>query len=607
MQYLLYFHDGILRKFPLSKNIFTIGRAKECDLVIDENFISRRHAQVTAGENCITVIDLGSKNGIFIKGGRVKEARIALNESFYLKTVEFILKEGDASEFQTAPELIPVFKQIGRRAEDRVKDIETRYIEDASLEVLKRLLAEGLKCSRLDDFLLGLSNYLSVFSDFGELLLACEGQDDPLYSYRRDGNEVALMAAIRRLAGSGDIPRLYEPLPGKGETRFYSFPTNLRNTKALLLYFPAPGSGRPSKKTETFLKTLAGEIELVSQLLPDAASRTPAVPDGAGDAINTGNARMKQLIKETKRIAASDLFVLIEGESGTGKELFARLLHAHSNRRDKPLVAINCAAIPENLLESEFFGHEKGAFTGAHAQKKGRLELASGGILVLDEISEMPPSLQAKLLRALEENEFFRVGGVTPIKVNLRIVSLTNSRLQELIVSGKFRSDLYYRLVHHTISLPPLRERRDDIRLLINHFALLFSRQYARSFKGLSVKAFRALEAYDWPGNVRQLKNEVHRLVSLAGENGLADSDMLSEIIRRPIEKQPLVSPAALGETEDERSLLQRLLAKHRGNKSRAARELGMTYQGLHKKMKRLGLRSGFGKAAADREENRRS
>lgn len=587
---MLYFHDSFIRKFPLDKKVFTIGRAKECDLVIDENIISRRHAQVAVGEDCVTVTDLDSKNGVFYKGGRVTEVRVGLNESFSLKTVDFYLKQGDASEFLAAPELIPIFKQMGRRAADRVRDIETRYIEDASQEVLKQLLADGLKCRSLDDFLLGLTNYLSVFSDFGELLLACENRDEPLYAYRHAGDEAALLAAARRSDGAADVPRIYVPLPGRGEARFYSFPLDLRGIEACLLYFPLPGTARPSRKMETFLRTLASEVELTAQLLSEpAATSLQSVPDCASEAINTANSRMKQLIKETKRIAASDLFVLIDGESGTGKELFARLLHAHSARRHRPLVAINCAAIPENLLESEFFGHERGAFTGAHAQKKGRLELASGGILVLDEISEMPANLQAKLLRALEEHEFFRVGGVTSIRVDLRIVSLTNSRLQELIASGKFRADLYYRLVHHTITLLPLRERRDDIRLLINHFALLFSRQYNRDFKGLSVKAFRALEKYDWPGNVRQLKNEVHRLVSLASENGLADFELLSEAIRQPAPAVPAPAAAA-AEPEDDRSRLQRLLAKHKGNKSRAARELNMTYQGLHKKMKRLGI-----------------
>jgi len=607
MKYLLYFQDGFARKFPLDKKVFIIGRAEECDLVVKEECVSRRHLQVTVGEESIDILDLGSKNGTFVKGSRVTEARVAMNESFLLKSCEFYLKRGDLSEFKVAPELAPVFKQMGRRTNDRVKDIETRYISDAALEVLKQLLADGLKCRTMNEYLLSLSNYLSVFADFGNLLLAGRGQAEPFYSYRRADNEVGLLAAVREIPGLHDKTYLYEPLPGKAGAHFYSFPFHWRENEALLFYFPQKGQERPPQRIVKFLQTLARQMELVAQLTVEAAGSAPsaaAVADCNADAINTVNPRMKRLIQEVKRIAASDLFVLIEGESGTGKELFAHLLHANSDRRCKPLVAINCAAIPENLLESEFFGHERGSFTGAHALKKGKLELASGSILVLDEISEMPLSLQAKLLRALEENEFFRVGGMTPIRVNLRIVSLTNSRLPELIQTGKFRSDLYYRLVHHTVCLPPLRERREDIRMLINHFTLLFSRQYGRDIKGYSVKAFRALEEYDWPGNVRQLKNEVHRLVSLSGENGMIDHDLISDIVRLPATRPAADPSRAAGQTdtfaapaaaEDERSFLLRLLARNNNNKSRAARELNMTYQGLHKKMKRLGI---------DRESN---
>ncbi|MCP5053725.1 MAG: sigma-54 factor interaction domain-containing protein, partial [bacterium] len=179
------------------------------------------------------------------------------------------------------------------------------------------------------------------------------------------------------------------------------------------------------------------------------------------------NRQMKELIDQSKKIAASDIFVLIQGESGTGKEVFARLIHQCSPRSRGKYVAINCAAIPENLLESELFGHEKGAFTGAYAQKKGKLELASGGTLVLDEIGDMPLNLQSKLLRALQEREFYRLGGSTPIHVDLRLVSMTHQDIESLIAEGEFREDLFYRLVHRTISIPPLRERREDIPPLI--------------------------------------------------------------------------------------------------------------------------------------------
>ena len=186
---------------------------------------------------------------------------------------------------------------------------------------------------------------------------------------------------------------------------------------------------------------------------------------------------MKELIQQAKKIASSDIFVLIQGESGTGKELFARLIHKYSRRSKKEFIAINCAAIPENLLESELFGHEKGSFTGAYTQKKGKLEVVSGGTLVLDEIGDMPVNLQSKLLRALQEKEFYRVGGTTSITVDLRIISITNKDLKQLITEGKFREDLFYRLVHRPITIPPLRERKEDISALINFFTLKFCQQ----------------------------------------------------------------------------------------------------------------------------------
>ena len=594
MKYLLYFEDGFIRKFPLHKKIFSIGRAPENDLVIKEECVSRRHVQATVGEDHIHIIDLNSKNGIYVKGGRVHEARIALNESFLLKNCEFYLKDGDLTEFKAAPELIPVFKQIDRRAEQRVKDIETRYIQDASLEVLKQLLVDGLKCQGLNEFLLSLSNYLSVFNQFGNLLLVCRDQQKTVYSYRHEDKEEKILKIIRQDPDFYASSRSFAEIATRAGEHYCSYPLLLRDSEALLLYLTPAGTERLPKKLDKFLQILAVEIELVAQL----ASLDGCKVNGAGkeitvnDTITTVSPEVKRLIQESRMIANSELSILIQGESGTGKELFARLIHAHSPRRAKPLIAINCAAIPENLLESEFFGHERGAFTGAHALKKGKLELSSGGILILDEIGEMPISLQVKLLRALEEKEFFRVGGLTPIRVDLRIISLTNSRLLELIQLNKFRSDLYYRLVHHTMNLPPLRDRSEDIPLLINHFTLHFARQYNQKVKGYSTHAFRALKEYSWPGNIRQLKNEVHRLVNLAGDSGLIDYDLLSENIRHPLSAADRTAEfaALAGHGEDEQQQILRLLKKNHNNKSRTARELNITYQGLHKKMKRLGI-----------------
>jgi Nif-specific regulatory protein len=301
---------------------------------------------------------------------------------------------------------------------------------------------------------------------------------------------------------------------------------------------------------------------------------------------------MKQLIEQAKKFAQSDLYILIQGESGTGKELFARIIHSHSKRAQGEFVAINCAAIPENLLESELFGYEKGAFTGAYAQTKGKLEVSSGGTLVLDEIGSMAPDLQVKLLRALQEQEFYRLGGSKHIKVDLRIIAITNQDLKAMVEAGRFRKDLFYRLVHRIIEIPPLRERKEDIPLLINFFTEKFCRLSGKRINGYALKAYEALQKYDWDGNVRELENEVNSLVNLADNGEAIGFDLLSDTIKKSLSGDKPLTEIVLrkldGQTE--REMLQRLLKNHGWNKSRAARELNMTYRGLHEKLKRLGI-----------------
>jgi transcriptional regulator with PAS, ATPase and Fis domain len=304
--------------------------------------------------------------------------------------------------------------------------------------------------------------------------------------------------------------------------------------------------------------------------------------------------QMKELIKRSKKIAGSDIFVLIQGESGTGKELFARLIHKYSRRAKNKFVAINCAAIPENLLESELFGHEKGAFTDAHTQKKGKLEIASEGTLVFDEIGDMPINLQSKLLRALQEKEFYRLGSTTPITVDLRIISITNQNLKQLITDGKFREDLYFRLVHRTITIPPLRERKEDISALINFFTQKFCQQTNKKISGYSVKAFEALQDYQWKGNVRQLENEIHSIVNLTDDGETVGHDILSDEIKANTDEDGIGQEARLFlgkmDTKSEKTYILELLKKNNWNKSKTARDLNMTYRGLHKKMQRMGI-----------------
>jgi DNA-binding NtrC family response regulator len=301
--------------------------------------------------------------------------------------------------------------------------------------------------------------------------------------------------------------------------------------------------------------------------------------------IITKSPKMQQVIELTKVVAKSNATVLITGESGTGKELVARAIHSQSYRKDKPFVPVSCAALPESLLESELFGHEKGAFTGAHALRKGKIEFANRGTLFLDEIGEMSTNIQVHLLRVLEEREFTRVGGNELIKVDVRVVSATNRDMNEAVASGQFREDLYYRLNVVTIDLPPLRERKEDIPLLANHFLKKFTAENQKEVSGFSPEVTDFLLKYQWPGNVRELENTIERAVILTKNSEIQLNDLLQK-------NSPLVGPASSGRTlkEVERNHIINILNETGGNYGKAARILGISRATIYNKAKAYGL-----------------
>ncbi|HJU03738.1 MAG TPA: PEP-CTERM-box response regulator transcription factor [Nitrospiraceae bacterium] len=298
------------------------------------------------------------------------------------------------------------------------------------------------------------------------------------------------------------------------------------------------------------------------------------------------SAPMHQLFATIRRVAASDLAVLIMGESGTGKELVARAIHRESARRGGPFIAINCGAIPDTLLESELFGHEKGAFTGAHVQRKGRIESAQGGTLLLDEIGELPLALQVKLLRFLQEQRIERVGGREPIPVDTRVVAATNVNLGEALDQGLFRKDLFYRLGVVQITVPPLRERDDDLLYLAQAFVQRCRDELNVRVTGLSAEAQDAIQAYAWPGNVRELENRIKRAVVMAEGRILQPADL-------ELSGGPMPPPAVTlkeARTQMEKSLIRQALIRTNGNVTRAAEELGISRQTLHESMNKYGL-----------------
>jgi len=301
--------------------------------------------------------------------------------------------------------------------------------------------------------------------------------------------------------------------------------------------------------------------------------------------IITKSPKMQQVIELIKVVAKSNVTILITGESGTGKELVARAIHSQSYRKDKPFVPVSCAALPESLLESELFGHEKGAFTGAHALRKGKIEFANRGTLFLDEIGEMSANIQVHLLRVLEEREFTRVGGNELIKVDVRVVSATNRDIKEAVASRQFREDLYYRLNIVTIDLPPLRERKEDVPLLAEHFLKKFAAENQKEVSYLSPEVTDFLLQYQWPGNVRELENTIERAVILAQNPEIQLADLLQK-------SSPLVDSASSGRSlkEVERNHIISILNETGTNYTKAARILGISRATIYSKAKAYGL-----------------
>jgi two-component system response regulator FlrC len=303
--------------------------------------------------------------------------------------------------------------------------------------------------------------------------------------------------------------------------------------------------------------------------------------------IVTGDDGMRRLLTMAEKVSRSKATVLITGESGTGKELLARFIHSRSDRGAGPFVAVNCAALPENLLESEMFGHEKGAFTGAVARKEGRFELANGGTVLLDEISEMDLALQAKLLRVLQEGEIDRVGGRRPVPVDVRVVATSNRNLKEFVAQGRFRQDLYYRLNVIPLVIPPLRDRRGDIKLLTRHFLEKFARNSGSPVPRLGPDAERRLAGSGWPGNVRELENVIERACLLSND-GVIDSETL--LFDEDADSQKTVADSASVSEfttlkDMERAMIFKTLDDTSGNRTQAAKILGISVRTLRNKL----------------------
>ncbi len=356
------------------------------------------------------------------------------------------------------------------------------------------------------------------------------------------------------------------------------------------------------------LRVIVGKAARTRELarcdIRSRAEPESALAAGESFSLIAGNSpSMCEILEIIRRVTDSPSTVLITGESGTGKELVAKSLHEGGSRRDRPFIKINCAAIPRELMEAELFGYEKGAFTGAVSSKPGRFELADGGTLFLDEIGEIPPEMQVKLLRALQESEFERVGGIKTISVDVRLIAATNRDLEKEISSGRFREELYYRLAVVPLRLPPLRERRADIPSLVEHFVAKFNLRLGKQVKSVEPDALAILQAYSWPGNIRELENVMERTLLFTDSSRIRADDLPEPV--RPRGgfglDQSHISDESGGESMKdivrqaaqslERDLISRALEATGGNVTQAAKRLGISRKSLQLKMKELGLR----------------
>jgi two-component system nitrogen regulation response regulator GlnG len=461
-------------------------------------------------------------------------------------------------------------------------------------------------------------------------LLVIDDEPSVCYSFRRvfEDEGVRVLTAATAAEGLAQV-EAHEPdvvvldlqLPDRSGLDVFRA-IHAQDPRRPVIFITAHGT------TETAIEAMKGgafdylvkpvDLERITAVLERAfeAARLMRVPaelpaDDGGDRIVGHSPIMQEMCKAIGRLAPQDVNVLITGESGTGKELVARALYQHSKRADRPFLAINCAAIPEALLESELFGHEKGAFTGADRRRIGKFEQVSGGTLFLDEIGDMAPALQAKMLRVLQEQRFERLGSNETVQTQVRVLAATNHDLEKLVAEGRFRKDLYYRLKVVTVHVPPLRDRRDDVAELAHYFLFRFDRELGLDLRGFAPEALELLRCYDWPGNVRELQSAIKQAMLHASGNAIVP-EFLPEDLRRQRPAAEAPTPAApafdlaglvedllqRGETDlydkvihaAERVLFARALRQTHGHQAQASDLLGINRATLRTKLRQLGL-----------------
>jgi transcriptional regulator with GAF, ATPase, and Fis domain len=615
---------------PLTQDEASIGRDPNNVVAISDPSVSRKHCLLRREtDGRFQIVDLESRNGTVVNGVTVKEQwlrhgdEIATGDSVFV----FLVEEDD----RVLPASRVEFDDRKPTAETRVinpKDVvylqpDRLLRELPSSSPLARNLSALLKISRVVHAIRDLEELQAQLLDLifevvpagrGAILLGhgANSEFNSLYARTRQAGQHQLVRVSRTIAqhvlkenvailgvdiAASDALRDVESLAASEVRSLLCVPLSVFERTIGCIYLDSTTS--VNRFHEDHLQLMAA-IAGVSAVALDNARRAQwleqenqrlSLEIRQEQNLVGESARVRETFQFLARVGPADSTVLIEGESGTGKELAARALHRNSHRRQKPFVAINCAAIPETLLESELFGHERGAFTGAASQKKGKLEVAEGGVVFLDEIGELAPALQVKLLRVLQEREFERVGGTHPIKIDVRVIAATNRDLDDAVRKKEFRQDLYYRLAVVKLTMPPLREHREDIPMLTRHFIQKNAKRCKVKPKPVSREAMAALVSYDWPGNVRELENAIERALVM----GSSDTILLEDLPESLVEQQP---PGGMSEgqyhasvKELKKQLIMNAVEQTRGNYIEAASVLGVHPNYLHRLIRNLGLK----------------
>lgn len=625
------------QRFELDQTMITLGRAEGVTVPLSDFHLSGEHASVFLEEDQYIFRDLRSTNGsMVLRGNR----RFAVDG---VERWEFALRDGDrlALGDPASPVILACHIQLDRAAEVDEKVLARKAPEEvgaardrleadpAGLETLYRALTQigssGLELDRVVE-----ATALTILEVIPRathvtLLLADDeaGRFTPVRSLARqeDGGRATTSsrAVLRRVLAERAavlVTNAPEELSGSesimGAQIMSTIGVPLWHGEEIRGVIQVDHRASPDVFTEADLELVTVLASQASLALDNARMvqrlrvaerqvreevsflKERSLKRSFSDIIGESSA-MRDLFSQLERVIDTRATIHIEGETGTGKELVASAIHYQGRRRDKLFVAANCAALPENLLESELFGHKKGSFTGADRDKKGLFVVADGGTLFLDEIADMSLPLQAKLLRVLQEGEVRPVGSTRSVHVDVRIISATNKSLEKQVEEGAFRQDLFYRLHVFPLRLPPLRERREDIPLLARHFLQKYTAEIKRDVAGFAQETLDQLVTYGWPGNVRELENEVQRLVITADEGGFIQPDALSGRIRQVEGVVDRIGPrkGTLKEMIEqvERYLLREALREHGNNKTRTAATLGITREGLHKKLAKYGMK----------------